>query len=569
MIKFTQLKYKNFLSTGENGITLDLNGPKSTLVVGTNGTGKSTMLDALSFALFGKPHRNINKPQLVNSINKKNCLVEVDFMVGRSNFKVIRGIKPGIFEIWQNGELLNQAAKSLDYQKYLEQNILKLNHKSFHQIVVLGASSFTPFMQLPANNRRLVIEDLLDINIFSKMNTLLKNKNTDLRDRTKEIEYNIDIIINKISAQNRYINDITAINKSQVEGKNDKLLELKGLIDDLLKANDILSKNIEDNFPSVTEELKRLHDRKQLLLNNKHQINVSMKALVKDTKFYVSNDTCPSCDQKIDEDIKKKKIGSGKSQAAEFAKNLKEISDIAAGIEKSITRCNNNASETANLQQEINSNIRLISSHQKEEISIQDEINNKQSYVDLTESNSELNGLIENKSELIDSKSEISDIYTYNSAMAEMLKDTGIKTKVIKQYVPVINNLVNQYLQVLDFFVLFNLDENFQETIRSRHRDIFSYNSFSEGEKTKIDISLLFTWRQIAKMKNSVSTNLLILDETFDASLDHESIKNLTKIIYLMDDNSNCFIITHKKELDGEFDKTIEFYTHKGFSKYK
>lgn len=571
MITFKTLRWKNFLSTGNNWTTVDLNKSRSTLIVGQNGAGKSTMLDALSFALFGRAHRNINKPQLVNTINNKDCKVEVEFTIGKSIFKVVRGIKPAIFEIWKNGDMINQSSHSKEYQKVLEQNIIKLNHKSFHQIVVLGSSSFIPFMQLPAQHRRDVIEDLLDINIFSKMNTIVKEKNINLRDKLKEIGYSLELTKEKIELQRKYIREVEDLSNDQIEEKENEIFLAEDSISNLQLENVNASEEIEKLSDGLEEGLKKNNDKKQSLLHYGAEFNQKIKTLVRDSKFYEENDTCPTCSQDINEDLRSEKLTTAKAKASEIQKALDDVAKQSAIVESNLERLN----DTSN---EIRTKTALISGNNREIVRLQGQIKTLTDAIskirgndgDVAKSRTDLQELSSEKDKLLEEKLSVNEEYSYNNVISEMLKDTGIKTKIIKQYLPVINKLTNQYLQVLDFFVHFNLDESFQETIRSRHRDSFSYDSFSEGEKQRIDLALLFTWRQIAKMKNSVSTNLLILDETFDSSLDHDGVDNLIKILYTLDDDTNVFVISHKGEiLDGKFKDKIEFYKDKNFSKMK
>ena len=571
MILFKTLRFKNFLSTGNNWTEINLNKSKSTLIVGQNGAGKSTMLDAIAFGLFGKPHRNINKPQLVNSINGKNCSVEVTFDIGKSSYKIVRGIKPNVFEIWKNGDMINQSSHSKEYQKILEQNILKLNHKSFHQIVVLGSSSFVPFMQLPAQHRRDVIEDLLDINVFSKMNQLLKEKNTVLRDKLKDIGYDLELTREKIELQKKYIREVEELSNDQIEEKENEIFLAEDSIENLQLENVNASEEIESLSEGLEENLKKNHDKKQTLLHYNAEFNQKIKQLVKDSKFYEENDTCPSCSQDISNDLRSEKLSTAKSKASEIQKALDDVSEQSTIVESAIERLNNTSNEIRTKTSFISSNNREIVRLQGQIKTLTDAISKIRSNDgDVAKSKLDLQELTSTKDNLLESKLTINEEYSYNTVMAEMLKDTGIKTKIIKQYIPVINKLVNQYLQILDFYVHFDLDESFQETIRSRHRDAFSYDSFSEGEKQRIDLALLFTWRMIAKMKNSISTNLLLLDETFDSSLDHDGVENLMKILHSLDENSNTFIISHKGDiLDGKFKEKLEFVKEKNFSKIK
>lgn len=571
MIFFKSVRWRNFLSTGDNWTEIDLTRSNSTLVVGQNGAGKSTLLDAISFALFGKPHRNINKPQLVNSINQKACEVEVDFTIGKNTFRVARGIKPNKFEIWKNQSLINQSSHAKDYQRILEQNIIKLNHKSFHQIIVLGSSSFTPFMQLPAQHRREVIEDLLDINIFSKMNMILKEKNAVLKDKIKDINYQLDVLDNKIVTQKKYIRDINQINQEEIESKKLLIEKNQSEINEIQLKNEELNSCIDGKDEIISNELKKVQTKKQELFQYNTQFKQTVSSLVKDVKFFEENDTCPTCTQEIDETTRKEKIDSAKEKAKKLNDALVKAKEKEADLEEKYDSLSKSLEKIREKQIAISTNIKQISVLQRNISSIEEDVNRLTSKEgDIKIAEDELQDLTQEKLALGELKLTRNEEFTYNLAMSEMLKDTGIKTKVIKQYLPVINKLVNSYLQVLDFFVHFDLNESFQETIRSRHRDSFSYDSFSEGEKQRIDLALLFTWRQIAKMKNSVATNLLILDETFDSSLDHDGVENLMKILSTLDDNTNVFVISHKGDiLDGKFDAKIEFYKDKNFSKIK
>lgn len=571
MIVFKNLKWKNFLSTGNAWTDINLNDSKSTLIVGHNGAGKSTLLDALSFALFGKPHRNINKPQLVNTVNNKDCLVEIEFTALGTDFLIRRGIKPGIFEIWKDGKMINQSSHAKEYQKILEQNILKLNHKSFHQIVVLGSSSFIPFMQLPAQHRRDVIEDLLDINIFSKMNNILKEQTSSLKEQIKILDYDLELSKEKIILQKRYISEVKELNDDQIDEKESSAAEHKKEITTLLSDTTSLSAAIEKDSVGLQEELKLNHNKKTSLLHYQARFGQKISTLVKDSKFYEENDTCPSCSQDIGEDLRSQKLSTAKVKASELQKAMDDANEQSAAVESNIERLNTIAND-------IREKTSSISINNREVLRLQGQIdilNNAISKIrgndgDLNKSNEKLQTLNDTKESLFEERLEVNGSLNYNFIMAEMLKDTGIKTKIIKQYLPVINKLVNKYLQVLDFFVHFNLDESFQETIKSRHRDAFTYDSFSEGEKQRIDLALLFTWRMVAKMKNSVSTNLLVLDETFDSSLDHEGVDNLMKILYTLDDDTNVFVISHKGDiLDGKFNNKLEFVKEKNFSKIK
>ena len=570
MITFKSLRWKNFLSTGNSWSEVDLVKHKTTLVVGHNGAGKSTMLDALSFALFGKAHRNISKAQLVNSINNKGTAVEVVFEVHGKEYLIKRTIKPNTFEIWQNGNMINQSSHAKEYQKILEQNILKLNHKSFHQIVVLGSSSFIPFMQLSSNNRRDVIEDLLDINVFSKMNGILREKTSLLKDQIKDVTHQHAVTSTKIDAQKKYIKDVKAINEEQREEKLKLISDFQDEIKALQGKNKELSDSIQSKLPNADVERGQREAKIKELEAYKTKFHTEVKKVVKEVQFFEKNDICPTCDQAITEDTKAAHILEGKSRAKELQSGISKADEGLREAQEALSSTLNIIDLCRGYQSDLSVNNQSIAQFQSSIDRTQEEISKLDNNVDMDQANNDLNQLVESGNSLVEERLILNEQFNYNLVMSQMLKDTGIKTKIVKQYLPVINKLVNQFLQVLDFFVSFELDEAFQETIRSRFRDSFTYDSFSEGEKQRIDLALLFTWRQIAKMKNSVATNLLILDETFDSSLDHEGVDNLMKIIYTLGNDTNVFVISHKGEvLDGKFANKLEIYKEKNFSKIK
>lgn len=566
MIAFKNITWKNFLSTGANEISIDLNRHKSTLIVGHNGAGKSTMLDALSFALFGKPHRNVKKNQLVNSVNGKGALVEVEFETSGHKFKIVRGIKPNIFEIYQNDNIIDQSANTRDYQKFLEQNILKLNHKSFHQIVVLGSSSFVPFMQLPQHHRREVIEDLLDVNIFSKMKSILKDRATATKSHFKDTKLLLDAEKSKIIYQQNHVNKLDSLNKAAMVSKADDLLDLEKDLKNC--ANDLQAKTEEmlafGDLAKIQSDLNTSNSEKTSLTLKMGEIKSGIKALVTKSRFFEANNECPTCNQKITKDLKMQQMEGVKDAA-------KALEDSRVLCSHNISSVDSNISELHRCIQEITglgSEIKGIQTNMQMINNMVVEHNNKgYEITDVTDDITELNRLKKSADELRDTFDELSDKMLYNDIASEMLKDTGIRTKVIKEYLPAMNMLINQYLQTLDFFVSFNLDENFSETIKSRHRDSFVYANFSEGEKQRIDLALLFAWRKIAQMKNSTNTNLLILDETFDSSLDTDGVDNLMKILYSLDDNTNTFVISHKPDLlESKLKSKIEFKKLNNFS---
>ena len=571
MIHFEKLRYKNFLSTGNNFTEIDFEKAPTTLVVGQNGAGKSTMLDAISFGLFGKPHRKISKMQLVNSINEKGTVVEVEFRIGKKQFKIVRTIKPNKFEVWIDGNMSNQNSHVTDYQAMLEKNILKLNHKSFHQIVVLGSSSFIPFMQLSSQQRRGVIEDLLDINMFSIMNQLLKEKVSILKEKITQNENDINLVDSKINAQKKYLRDIASVNAQFRKEKEQTIQETQRDIKTLNEKNEKLSKQVEEQLEPTIQNKESVQLKESKLHKLTTSIEMQYKACEKEHKFFKDNDECPTCSQEIDLKLKQEKIETTKKRLEELDEGITKGNDELANLNATIEIFNKTIADCREWNAEISGNTKTIGKLNKVIDSLQNEIESQiESSGDLSDANAELEEYRKEKEKHQDEKYKLNEQFSYHQVSGELLRDTGIKSKIIKQYLPVINKLTNQYLQTLDFFVHFDLDESFVETIRSRHRDAFTYDSFSEGEKQRIDLSLLFTWRQIAKMKNSVATNLLVLDETFDSSLDMEGVDNLMKILYTLQEDTKVFVISHKGELeDSIFDRKIEFIKDKNFSKIK
>ena len=550
MILFKNLTYKNFLSTGNNPITIQLNTSPTTLIVGTNGAGKSTILDAISFALFGKPHRNVKRGGLVNSVNGKNCEVDIEFETAGHEWRVHRGIKPNNFEVYQDGNMIDQQTNVRDYQKFLEQNILKLNHKSFHQIVVLGSSSFIPFMQLKAWDRRDVIEDLLDIGVFSKMKTVLKQRNSVSRDTAKTSKISLDAQKDKIEYQKRHITELEKINTQAKQSFDDEIQTTYDKIQELTTELNA--------FPDgLSTELETLRGVKDKLNTDKGRCNHDMNELVSKAKFFEGNDECPTCTQEITDALKTSMLNTVKAGAK---KTSKEITDITDQYDTTIESLES-IRKQVNSMKDLGTN---IAQHNQQYNTLQQK---QVQEVDVTKPNADLLTMQNDADDLREDLDKASDELLYNDIAGEMLKDTGIRTKIIKEYLPAMNTLINKYLQVLEFFVAFNLDENFQESIKSRHRDDFVYDNFSEGEKMRIDLSLLFAWRQIAKMKNSTNTNLLILDETFDSSLDEEGVDNLMKILFSLDKGTNTFIISHKPDiLESKLQAKIQFTKVNNFS---
>ena len=563
MIIFESIEYQNFLSSGDTPTKIYLSDHKTTLVVGANGAGKSTMLDALSFTLFGKAHRDIHKPQLVNSINQKKCLVTVEFSIGTNKYKVVRGIKPGKFEIWRNDELLNQEAHARDYQKLLENNILKLNHKSFHQIVVLGSSNFIPFMQLKPRHRREVIEDLLDIGIFTKMNAVLREKLSTVRGEINYVDNQITIQKEKIELQEKHIKEIKTIDDDNKQIVQDEIDELQLQINSLGEHNDKLREQL---ITEVTEDdITELRQKQNELNKFEGKITQKLERYKSEETFFTDNTTCPTCTQPLTEKVKSISLKRIRATLKELESGHNVLTDEIHSVGNLFDQTQAELLRIRNVGQEINTNSNNISTLQGRIKGLQEKLNQEH---DTGGSEQDLSELYTQLNDCVREHAEYTEALSYSQAVAELLTDGGIKAKVIKQYLPVINKLINQYLQTLDFFVLFNIDEEFNETIKSRHRDDFSYTSFSEGEKSRIDLSLMFTWRQIARMKNSTNTNLLILDETFDSSLDGDGVDNLLKILATLDSDTNTFIISHKTDvLDGKFENKLRFEKVNNFSK--
>ncbi len=565
MIEFKYVRWKNFLSTGNQFIEIQLDRNPTTLVIGENGAGKSTVLDALCFGLFGKPFRGINKPQLLNSVNNAGCVVEVEFKIGTKNIKVVRGIKPNIFEIYINDKMYNQDANMRDYQRYLEQQILKLNYRSFTQVVILGSSTFIPFMQLKARHRREVVEEILDIQIFSLMNILLKQKLKNIAENIRDINYQLDLTGEKIVLQEKYINDVKK-NKNKIIKEKNKLISdneneifsRNSGIEELSKDNDNLLIQISDDVKAKKKAFK-LIDIKSTLIE-KH------KTHSKAVDFFENNDECPTCQQHIDEIFKKEMISDKQKDVTKFAVGIKELEEELSKAQERIQEISDIADKIRENEVQIAKENSSVTQLEKFNATLHAEI---AQFKTGDVSKSDYNKLKELKKDLSateNHKAKLREDLTYSEAARSMLQDTGIKTKIIKQYLPVMNKLINTYLTSMEFYVNFTLNENFNETIKSRYRDEFTYDSFSEGEKMRIDLALLFTWRAIAKMKNSTNTNLLMLDEIFDSSLDSTGTDEFLKILNTLSDE-NIFVISHKQDvLADKFRSTIKFEKIKNFS---
>jgi len=566
MLTFEYVKYKNILSTGNAWTEIQLNRSKSTLIIGENGAGKSTMLDAICFALYGKPFRKINKPQLMNSINGKELEVEVSFRVQGATYIVKRGIKPVIFEIWRNGELLNQDAAARDYQSYLEEHILKMNLKSFGQVVVLGSSTFVPFMQLPAQQRRDIIEDLLDIQIFSTMNVLLKERASNNKALIQNLKYEIDLIENKIDSAKEHNESIRKLKQTEVGKLKSKLREQVEFIEEQQGIVDTLLDDVAQLSGTITDKKQQKQKLKQINQID-GELGNKLRALHKDVKFYEDHDNCPTCKQGIDHDFKDETVSQTNTKLEEIRKARQELEDKGNVVEKrleAISDVEDSINEKNLTMSEHRGNLKISMSTCK---GIQSELEEAEKDAEVIDDTKikELKAELQEKHDL---QTEAFDDKEIIGVSANILKDGGIKTRIIKQYIPVMNKLINKYLASMDFFVDFQLDENFGETIKSRFRDSFSYASFSEGEKLRIDLALLFTWRAVAKLRNSVSTNLLIMDEIMDSSLDNSGTEEFLKIINEITQDSNVFIISHKgDQLFEKFHSVIKFEKVKNFSR--
>ena len=567
-ITFSKLKWKNFLSTGNVFTEINLKKSNTTLIVGENGSGKSTMLDALSFALYGKPFRKINKPQLMNTINNKSMVVEVEFESGKKQYKIVRGMKPSVFEIYQDSILINQNAEMKEYQETLEKHILKLNHKSFSQIVILGSASFTPFMQLPAAHRREVIEDLLDIQIFSTMNTLLKGKMQRTKEELAVMDMNIALAEQKMDMHKANIQNLKTNNEELIASYNEKIEIERSAYDKLLNEHRIIDKHINELDESISDKDKNSSKLRKIQQLNDSLIEKKMR-IAKDISFYHDNDNCPTCKQELENEFKTTKIDDKNKQLQE--------------IDEALTKLEEEKTVTSTRESEINQIQQLINTSTKQALEIYQKMNICQATIQSLETNilqiknqskkieedaTILEALSTEIDEKIQLKNEIAEKRNLQEIAASILKDNGIKTKIIKQYIPIMNKLINKYLASMDFFVNFELNENFEEKIKSRYRDEFSYESFSEGEKLRIDLALLFTWRAIAKLRNSASTNLLIMDEIFDSSLDNSGTEEFLKILQSFTQDTNVFVISHKGDsLYDKFHSVIKFEKKKNFSK--
>ena len=567
MILFEKITWKNFLSTGDIPTTISFTDNVTNLIVGTNGAGKSTLLDALCFVLFNKPYRKINKPQLINSTNEKGCVVEIDFRVGGKSYTVRRGIKPNVFDIIVNGEMLHKEADDRANQKILEENILKLNYKSFTQIVILGSAGFTPFMQLPSSHRREVIEDLLDIRVFSAMNNLIKEDIRQNKEGIRSLEVKKNAAKDKVEMQEHFIEDLEARGMETINRKYSKIKEIDADIDELMLKNRKLNHDLDDKQEEVVK-FANANKKLRQLGNIKGTLSQKVATLTENHKFFKENTVCPTCKQDIEESFRLDNISEAQSKLQELQEGFKKLEESIKEEETRELLFTNLSKEVTSLTHGISQNNTRISGLQRQSRDLQSEI---QTITDqLQNRNSEhekLEELREGLQSIFNQLAEKKEEVNYQSFAYDLLKDGGVKTKIIKKYLPLINQQVNRYLQLMDFYINFKLDEEFNETIKSPIHDKFSYSSFSEGEKMRIDLALLFTWREVARFKNSANTNLLIMDEVFDSSLDGFGTDDFLKIIRFVIKDANIFVISHKTEMYDKFQNVIKFEKFKGFSR--
>ena len=567
MITFKTISWQNFLSTGNTPTTVNLNEATTTLIIGSNGAGKSTILDALTFVLYGKSFRKINKGQLINTVNEKNCFVSIEFDINSTEWKVERGIKPNIFKIYRNGEPLDQNASAIDQQKWLEQNVLKMNYKSFTQIVILGSSTFVPFMQLPPSSRREVVEDLLDIKIFSSMNDVIKSKIRAIRDDVRTLDLKKDAIKDKVEMQKSFIDKLEKEGKDLASTKEAEIDNLMEEMSSYMKKTEYLDEEVKakqfelQSFQGATTKLKEYG-------NIKGKLSQKIQTIVKEHKFFTDNRVCPTCNQDIEEDFRVNRIKDSQDKAAELQQGYTELQQAIKDEELRESSFIQLTGEVTKLLNGITQNNTYISGCQKQVKKLESEIQTITTQIaNRNSEQSRLNELRDSLEETYSNLATRKEDIAYHDFLYTLLKDGGVKSKIIKKYLPLINQQVNKYLQLMDFYINFKLDEEFSETVESPIHEDFSYASFSEGEKMRIDLSLLFTWREIARVKNSVNTNLLIMDEVFDSSLDGFGTDEFLKIIRYIIQDANIFVISHKTGMEDKFEDVLKFEKVKGFSR--
>ena len=566
MITFKKISWKNFLSTGNHPIKVELDEQATTLIIGSNGAGKSTILDALTFVLYGKSFRKINKSQLINTTNEKNCEVEIEFSVNTTEWKIVRGIKPNIFKITKDGKDLNESSHAADQQKWLEQNVLKMNYKSFTQIVILGSSTFVPFMQLNGSSRREVVEDLLDIKIFSSMNNLIKEKIRMVREEVKTFELKKESLKDKSEMQESFIKELEEQGKNNIQEKNEKIKVLGIEVDTHMENNQMTESSVSD-LMEQQEKVTGEDDKLTKLNNLKGKITQKVATITKEHKFFTDNKVCPTCTQSIEEEFRVNRIDEAQNKAKELQSGYKELEEAIKKEQERELQFTNLSKEITKLTHGISKNNTRISGCQRQIRDLEQEV--QKLTTQLANRNTEHEKLEEFRTNLqktYENLAEKKEKITYFDFTYSLLKDGGVKSMIIKKYLPLINQQVNKYLQMMDFYINFKLDEEFNETIESPIHEDFSYASFSEGEKMRIDLALLFTWREVARFKNSVNTNLLIMDEVFDSSLDGFGTEEFLKIIKYVIQDANVFVISHKTGMDERFEHVMKFDKVKGFS---
>jgi len=566
MIDFEKIRFKNFLSVGNQFSEVDFKKSSTTLIVGLNGAGKTTLLDALTFVLYGKSFRGINKPQLVNSINEKDCLVEIEFKIATTSYKIRRGIKPNIFEIYRNDSLLDQNSSAVDQQKWFEQSVLKMNYRAFTQIVIIGSSNFVPFMQLSPAHRREVIEDLLDIKIFSSMNTIIKDKIRQIKDEIKTLDLKKQSLKDKVEMQKNFIDELETRGKDNIKQKKNKINTLMSEVEVYMNQNSIL----EENVFSLNKNLKEVSDasiKLKKLGNLKGKISQKVSTITTEHKFFKENTVCPTCTQEIGENFRLNKISDAEEKLKELHDGYNELKKVIQDEEERESEFLILSKEVSKLSNEISHNNTRISSHQRQICDFESEIQTITEQLENKNTEHEkLKGYTETLKNTFDELSSKKDIITYHDFAYSLLKDSGVKSKIIKKYLPLINQQINRYLQMMDFYINFTLDEEFNESVKSPVYEDFSYSSFSEGEKSRINLALLFAWREVAKLKNSVSCNLIIFDEVFDSSLDGSGTEEFLKIIRYVISDANIFVISHKSGLEDKFGSVIRVEKRKNFS---